>query len=299
MEFKKCNKCGEIKGLDEFYNRKSAKDKHDDICKKCAIEKTKEWYKLNTERGKKRSRKWYKENLDKAKKQRKKYREENSEKIKEGKKKWNKEYYKDEKNAERKKEYGRRYRKENPEKNKEYREKNSEKIKKRSKKYRKENSEKIKEASKKYKEKNSEKNNKKRRIFRKENLELVREKDRRYIFERKKVDIKFKLKKNVSSHICGKLKMRLSSKSGKSTWDFLPYSVDELKKHLENLFEPWMNWSNWGLGEGKWNIDHKIPHSFFDYKNVEDEEFQECWALENLQPLDAIENIKKGNKLIY
>lgn len=88
------------------------------------------------------------------------------------------------------------------------------------------------------------------------------------------------------------------SKEGKTTWSFLPYTVDELIRHLENLFEPWMNWDNWGIGKGKWNIDHKKPDSLFNYKSVEDEEFQKCWALENLQPLDAIENIKKGNKIL-
>ena len=27
-----------------------------------------------------------------------------------------------------------------------------------------------------------------------------------------------------------------------------------------------------------------------------DEEFKKCWALENLQPMEKIANIKKGNK---
>jgi hypothetical protein len=59
-----------------------------------------------------------------------------------------------------------------------------------------------------------------------------------------------------------------------------------------------MNWDNWGSGKGKWNIDHRKPDSLFNYKSIEDEEFQECWALSNLQPLDAMENIKKSNKII-
>lgn len=28
---------------------------------------------------------------------------------------------------------------------------------------------------------------------------------------------------------------------------------------------------------------------------MDDENFQKCWALENLRPFDSIENIKKGN----
>jgi hypothetical protein len=30
-----------------------------------------------------------------------------------------------------------------------------------------------------------------------------------------------------------------------------------------------------------------------------DENFKKCWALDNLQPLEAIANIKKSNRLSY
>ena len=46
------------------------------------------------------------------------------------------------------------------------------------------------------------------------------------------------------------------------------------------------------------SIDHIRPDSSFDYKSVEDKEFQKCWALGNLRPLDAIKNIKKSSKII-
>ena len=58
-----------------------------------------------------------------------------------------------------------------------------------------------------------------------------------------------------------------------------------------------MNWKNYGNKLGYWNIDHFYPDSSFDYKSVEDEEFQKCWALENLRPMEWIENIKKGKKI--
>ena len=86
----------------------------------------------------------------------------------------------------------------------------------------------------------------------------------------------------------------MSSKDGKSTWDFLPYTADELIQHLENLFQSGMTWQNYGLYG--WHIDHKRPDCSFDYKSVDDEEFQKCWALDNLQPLWAIDNIRKGGK---
>ena len=46
-------------------------------------------------------------------------------------------------------------------------------------------------------------------------------------------------------------------------------------KHLEKQFTKGMTWEN----HGKWHIDHVIPDSHFKYINVEDKEFQECWAL--------------------
>lgn len=58
-----------------------------------------------------------------------------------------------------------------------------------------------------------------------------------------------------------------------------------------------MNWSNYGNSIGCWNIDHIKPDSSFSYMSVDDKEFQECWALENLRPLDSIENYKKGNRV--
>ena len=51
-----------------------------------------------------------------------------------------------------------------------------------------------------------------------------------------------------------------------------------------------MNWNNYG----EWHIDHIKPCSLF---NLELEEEQlECFNYKNLQPLWAIDNIKKGNK---
>lgn len=220
-------------------------------------------------------------------------------------------------NSEKIKIYSKKYYNENHEKiindGKKYRKLNTEKEKERHKKYQLENPEKCKESQKKYYEANRKKrneNNKKRqrknpercraynKEWLKENREKYNEYHRKYSNNKRKINLQFRIKDNVSSRIRQCLKKKLSSKNGKSAFDFLPYSMNELKQHLENLFEPWMTWKNWGMGKGNWQIDHKIPESSFSYKSVYDKEFQKCWALENLQPLDAIENIKKGNKII-
>jgi len=48
----------------------------------------------------------------------------------------------------------------------------------------------------------------------------------------------------------------------------------------------------------KWHIDHKTPIAAFNFEKPEDEDFKKCWALENLQPLWAKENMKKHKKLV-
>lgn len=77
-------------------------------------------------------------------------------------------------------------------------------------------------------------------------------------------------------------------------WETLvPYTISELIKHLEKQFKPGMSWDNYG----KWHIDHKVPKSKFNFSKPEHSDFQRCWALSNLQPMWARENLLKGAKL--
>jgi hypothetical protein len=97
------------------------------------------------------------------------------------------------------------------------------------------------------------------------------------------------------------------NKSGKSLNKYLSYTSKELKEHIESLFEPWMNWENWGtynlktwndnnVATWKWQIDHIIPHSSFKYNSMEDIEFKKCWALSNLRPYSAKQNLIDSNR---
>ena len=126
---------------------------------------------------------------------------------------------------------------------------------------------------------------------------FIQAEKRRYL--RMKQNPQRYLKNNISSLINQRLKKRLLSKQGKKTFDgILPYTIETLISHLENLFEPWMSWQNRGKKLGCWVIDHRVPDTSFNYKSVTDEEFQKCWALDNLRPMEFIANIKKGNKII-
>ncbi len=116
-----------------------------------------------------------------------------------------------------------------------------------------------------------------------------------------------KIRNAISKAILKYLKNKNLIKGGRSILNYLPYSLSELKKHLESQFESWMNWNNWGVYTIKtwkdddcstwtWQIDHIIPHSKFNYNSMEDEEFKKCWELTNLRPLSAKKNLMKGDR---
>lgn len=75
-----------------------------------------------------------------------------------------------------------------------------------------------------------------------------------------------------------------------SSLSFLGYAMADLAVHLEKQFQPGMTWANYG----KWHVDHIKPCAAFDL--TVPEQFAACWALNNLQPMWARDNIKKGAK---
>lgn len=80
----------------------------------------------------------------------------------------------------------------------------------------------------------------------------------------------------------------LKGKSDGRLFSRLGYSATELRAHLEQLFEPGMSWSNYG----RWHVDHIRPCASFDL--TDPVQFAQCWALNNLQPLWASDNVRKG-----
>ncbi len=108
-----------------------------------------------------------------------------------------------------------------------------------------------------------------------------------------------RLRKATSKAVYVALKRNTGSKHGESVFKYLPYTTEELKKHLELLWEPWMSWDNYGSSDVKrltWQIDHIIPQSSLPFSDMADDNFQKLWALENLRPLETMANIRKSNK---
>lgn len=110
--------------------------------------------------------------------------------------------------------------------------------------------------------------------------------------DKRRNTIKGKLDHRISANMYRGLR---NNKAGKSWKEILPYSVDELKNHLEALFINGMSWEL--LMQGEIEIDHIVPMAHFVYTSTNDEEFKKCWELNNLQPLWKTDNRKKNAKL--
>lgn len=77
---------------------------------------------------------------------------------------------------------------------------------------------------------------------------------------------------------------------GSKNWgQVLGYQPEDLRAHIEALFVDGMSWDNMG----DWHIDHIRPVNTFSFTTHEDPEFAECYALSNLRPLWARDNLRR------
>lgn len=172
------------------------------------------------------------------------------------------------------------------EKNKRFRENNPEYAKEYNKNYYQNNRKRIFKQNKKWREKNRERMIKQKKQYHQKNLEKYNERQKRFLSIPKN-----RLSNSISALIRYSLK---GNKNGNHWEDIIKdYNLQELMKHLKNQFKPDMNWDNYG----KWHIDHIKPISSFNFNSYNDPEFKECWALKNLRPLWAKENMSKGAKI--
>ena len=116
---------------------------------------------------------------------------------------------------------------------------------------------------------------------------------KKYYTKRKKDPI-YRLGENISKGIRNHLNFNGISKGNRHWEDLVGYTIQDFKKHIENLFTEGMSWEKFS----DVHIDHVIPRSFFKFKSTDDVEFKMCWRLENLQPLWAKDNIIKSDKIV-
>lgn len=183
------------------------------------------------------------------------------------------------------------------EKSKKRKSNNLEKYSEISRKYRLENRELLIKRSKEYREKNRDRCLNNIKDWVKKNYEKYLEKKREYSRSEqgklKKMENYYK-NKEQNKHIIAwrtilnnTLKRLNTIKEGK-TIELLGYSATELKEHIESKFLEGMSWEN----RSEWHIDHIKPVSSFD----KSEKMSIINSLDNLQPLWAVDNLKKSNK---
>ncbi len=110
----------------------------------------------------------------------------------------------------------------------------------------------------------------------------------KYCKTRRDVDPLFKLLTNIRTNINRAIKSNF--KSGRAV-ELIGCSIQDLKIKLENQFTPGMSWVNYG----KWHIDHIIPCAAFDLTDPGQQRL--CFNYRNLQPLWAIDNLRKHAKV--
>jgi hypothetical protein len=148
---------------------------------------------------------------------------------------------------------------------KEYLKQYTEKNKEKKRDYDKEYNEKNKEMRAKHYAENKDEVNRISREWYEKNKEYRKEYKKKYTNNLRSTDPLVKLKHNISCLLRQSLKKKGYSKKSR-TYDILCCSFEELKLHLENQFESWMNWDNYGKYQKDtfnfgWDLDHIIPVS--------------------------------------
>lgn len=103
----------------------------------------------------------------------------------------------------------------------------------------------------------------------------------------------------VHSNVSRAIRLTLVTGKGRRKWeDIVGYTTKELMSRLESKFynrtsngKP-MTWKEYGLYG--WHIDHIVPRKLFGPDQI-----KECWALSNLQPLWAEDNLRKLDKVDF
>jgi len=111
----------------------------------------------------------------------------------------------------------------------------------------------------------------------------------KYIKERYKTDPLFRFNMSVRSLIASSIKRCGWNKNSK-THDILGCDFETFRIHIEKQFTKGMNWDN----RSEWHLDHIYPVSLAK----DEQHLIELNHYTNFQPLWAIDNISKNNKIV-
>lgn len=121
------------------------------------------------------------------------------------------------------------------------------------------------------------------------NKENIRKSKKQWLDKKLKSDPLFKVVRNLRRRTL--LALHGKNKS-KATLELIGCSLDDLKTHLESLWQEEMTWENYG--SFGWVIDHIRPLASFDLHNKGEQLV--AFNYKNLQPLWYMDNLMKGDK---
>lgn len=111
-------------------------------------------------------------------------------------------------------------------------------------------------------------------------MDVVKLKDWVYVSSKIRNKLRSRIKGQLADHIIQNFDLM----------SMLPFTIEQLADHLISNGLDVNDFKNT-------HIDHIIPKSSFRFKSFSDKSFLECWSLNNLRPLDAKENLRKGRSI--
>jgi hypothetical protein len=141
-----------------------------------------------------------------------------------------------------------------------------------------------------YHKANKDKNIQRVNEWRKQNIDKARQYNKKYKSKTKLTrneKIKHRLRTRINTALKGRLRIG-------SPIEELGCSMEQFKKHIEDKFQLGMTWENYG--RTGWHIDHILPLAAFDLEDPV--QFKEACHYTNLQPLWAVDNIKKSDSIL-
>jgi len=158
--------------------------------------------------------------------------------------------------------------------------------------YYKDNIHKRRAYNKEYYNKNKKSENKRSNLYLKTHRTSVNKRRTVYHKHKYNTDINYKLRFTLRNRIRDVLFTQGKVKN-KRTEELLGCTIENFKKHIENMFLRGMCWKNYGTGG--WVLDHIQPCSSFNLKFNSQQ--KKCFHYTNIQPLWEIDNLKKGAKI--
>lgn len=138
------------------------------------------------------------------------------------------------------------------------------------------------------------------RKYREKNLEKIKEHRSSFTYKDNKnkkakaryhSDENYKIEKILRASVLQALRLHKEGRKANVIKSLIGCSIEALVTRLKSQFKPGMSWAN----HGQWHIDHKKPCKSFNL--LDPKQQLQCFHYSNLQPLWAIENIKKGNRV--